>query len=78
MSDFFSDVESHRPQVSNPATNIALPNYRENCSNCGQTPTVDIANEKGKTVLRTGMCGVCTWGEAECLDPDNWEETFNE
>ncbi|QQX80825.1 hypothetical protein JK628_02835 [Shewanella sp. KX20019] len=55
-----------------PQTNIAKPNYEENCCNCGQTPTVEIYNEKGILVHSLDMCGVCTWGESACLDPEEW------
>ena len=50
-----------------------IPNYKRKCVVCGQTPTVDIKSvETGTIVDSTDMCGVCTWGEADCLDPDNW------
>lgn len=37
------------------------PDWTENCSTCGSTPVVP----------QTGMCGPCTWGEAETVD-GNW------
>lgn len=51
--------------------NIARPNYDTPCMVCEQVPTVDIIRG-GICVLHTEMCGVCTWGEVDCLDPDNW------
>lgn len=52
------------------------PDWDHACENCGETPVVTgVAVEgpdKGKVVLATGMCGVCTWGEAAALDPANW------
>lgn len=48
-----------------------VPDYRHECINCGQTPVV-TAERKGKVVLSTDMCGPCTWGEAETLDPSTW------
>lgn len=50
-----------------------VPNYRIHCIVCGQTPTVDILPIGGKPKHHTDMCGVCTWGEAECADPENWK-----
>ena len=37
------------------------PDYGHSCQ-CGNTPIIP----------RTGMCGVCTFGEAACLDPEEW------
>ena len=51
---------------------IAVPDYKTRCENCGQIPTVRIIDENGKTISPAEMCGVCTWGEADCIDPDNW------
>ena len=36
-------------------------NYVDKCDVCGALPTVEI----------TGMCGPCTWGEAETIN-GNW------
>lgn len=47
------------------------PNYELPCEVCGQTPTIDIFVE-GKLERRTEMCGPCTWGEADTIDPENW------
>jgi len=47
------------------------PDYSAKCANCGQTPTVTTI-KNGKLVERWDMCGVCVWGESECIDPDNW------
>jgi hypothetical protein len=48
-----------------------VPDYEHVCENCGETPVV-TGVRKGVVVVATGMCGVCTWGEADCLDPDQW------
>jgi len=48
-----------------------VPNYDDECMVCGQSPTVDIY-VNGKLENETEMCGVCTWGEAACIDPENW------
>lgn len=47
------------------------PDYNGRCEVCEQSPVVTLV-ENGKVTLRTGMCGPCTWGEAETLDPDTW------
>lgn len=49
------------------------PNWDGKCEVCGQSPTV-TAVKNGKVVLDNGMCGVCTWGEAACLDPEEWNK----
>jgi hypothetical protein len=48
------------------------PNYRTRCEVCGQTPTVRIRRENGKMFYDGTMCGPCTWGEADTIDPDKW------
>ena len=50
---------------------VTVPDYESNCSNCGQSPVVTI-EENGKVVHSTDMCGACTWGESDCIDPENW------
>lgn len=47
------------------------PDYESTCLNCGGTPTV-LGLKNGKVVYAAGMCGVCTWGEADARDPSNW------
>jgi hypothetical protein len=37
-------------------------NYEVECENCSQTPTVNDI----------GLCGACCFGEADCIDPNNW------
>ena len=52
---------------------VFKPNYKKRCMVCEGRPTVDIYDAKGeKKITSTEMCGVCTWGEAECHDPANW------
>ena len=38
------------------------PNYYIRCDTCRQKPTVN--NYK--------LCGACFFGEADCIDPQNW------
>lgn len=47
------------------------PDYKSKCCNCGQTPCVTGVKD-GKTIYESEMCGPCTFGEAECVDPANW------
>jgi len=53
------------------------PDYNSQCSNCDQTPVVNLIDGKGKVVHTTEMCGPCTWGEARTLDPDTWNEDIS-
>jgi len=48
------------------------PDYKNKCDCCGAIPTVTIVNSEGKQIYTTEMCGPCTWGEAETVDPDTW------
>jgi len=48
-----------------------IPNYEIKCEVCGQTPTVDTKDEEG-TIIHTGLCGPCCFGEADCIDPKEW------
>lgn len=49
------------------------PDYDSECCNCDQTPTVTAIDIKtGKINYRSDMCGPCTFGESDCIDPDNW------
>jgi hypothetical protein len=47
-----------------------VPDYTRNCD-CGATPVVTGVKD-GVVIYRGAMCGCCTWGEADCLDPANW------
>lgn len=48
------------------------PDYESACDNCGAKPTVTVVDKKGNVLHSTEMCGPCTWGEAETVDPDKW------
>jgi hypothetical protein len=48
-----------------------VPNYKVPCQNCGQTPTV-TAVKNDMVVYDNQLCGPCTWGNAETLDPEKW------
>lgn len=47
------------------------PDHSRTCAIC-DTPHVVTGVHSGKVVYQGDMCGVCTWGEAAMLDPDNW------
>lgn len=47
------------------------PDYEAKCINCGESPTV-LGVKGGKVVFAPGLCGPCTWGDADCIDPANW------
>jgi len=47
------------------------PDYKRKCINCEQTPVV-TAVKNGKVVYQGDMCGPCTWGESETIDPATW------
>jgi hypothetical protein len=40
--------------------------YEGHCENCGTSPVVSL----------TGLCGPCTFGEAACADPAEWEGDY--
>lgn len=48
-----------------------IPDYEQQCSVCDYSPTV-TGVENNKVVYDDGMCGACVWGDADCIDPDNW------
>lgn len=59
-------------KTEKPATEVeARPNWKRRCCVCAQEPVVDLY-EDGRLGHSTDMCGVCTFGEAECLDPEKW------
>jgi hypothetical protein len=50
---------------------IALVDYGCSCSACDTDHVVVMVTEDG-AIVGGDLCGVCTWGEAEMLDPDAW------
>jgi ribosomal protein L37E len=60
-------------KILDPQILKAEPNYEIECEVCGKKPTVDLYWKTSKILLnRTKMCGVCTFGEADAIDPENW------
>lgn len=49
------------------------PDYDTNCYVCGNTPVVTMVRNN-KIIYTMEKCGPCTWGEAEMLDPDEWNK----
>lgn len=47
------------------------PNYLNKCLVCEGSTTVDIYVDN-KLETETVLCGACTWGEADCINPENW------
>lgn len=47
------------------------PDYGSNCDLCDASPVVTVVKD-GEVLHSTNMCGPCTWGEANMIDPDNW------
>lgn len=47
------------------------PDYKHHCEVCGQTPVVTGVKDN-KVVYQGDMCGPCTWGEADTIDPATW------
>jgi hypothetical protein len=48
-----------------------VPDYKTKCQNCDQVPTVQVFIN-GKLDNHFEMCGPCTFGEAACIDPEEW------
>lgn len=48
-----------------------VPDYKHKCEVCEQKPVVTGVT-LGKVVYRSGMCGPCTFGSADAIDPEDW------
>ena len=49
------------------------PHYGKQCVVCGKSPCVQIRRmDNDEIIFASGMCGPCTFGEAACLDPEEW------
>ena len=46
--------------------------YEGECILCDKGPTVIVGNHQTK------MCGVCCFGEAKMVDPEEWPATMDE
>lgn len=49
------------------------PNHNGECCACGRAPTVTAVKD-GKVVADFELCGPCCFGEAACLDPEEWNK----
>jgi hypothetical protein len=51
----------------------ADPHYGKKCIVCGQSPCVQFRRvDNDKLEVATDMCGPCTFGEAACINPEEW------
>lgn len=51
---------------------IAIPNYKEKCCCCDSSPVAVIKSLDNGKEENSEMCGVCFFGEAACIDPEEW------
>jgi hypothetical protein len=49
-----------------------VPDYNNDCCNCGQSPVVTVVDSLGNKTTDFEMCGPCTFGTAKALDVDQW------
>jgi hypothetical protein len=49
------------------------PDFAHTCESCGASHVV-TAVKGGETVFQGTMCGVCTWGTLDMLDPEEWNK----
>lgn len=47
--------------------------YTHKCEVCGADHVVTGVKDD-KVVYQGDMCGVCTWGEVQMVNPDKWNE----
>lgn len=51
----------------------ADPHYGKKCIVCWQTPCVQFRRrDNDKLEVSYDMCGPCTFGEAACVNPEEW------
>lgn len=48
-----------------------VPDYSQQCDMCGQYPVVTL-QEEGEVIRNFEMCGPCTFGSVEYIDPEDW------
>lgn len=61
MNDPKDERPTHRREVLEHDDPRVTPDWTKGCENCGERPIVPL----------TGLCGPCTWGEAETAG-GNW------
>lgn len=49
------------------------PDYNHRCEVCDADHVVTGVKD-GKVVYQGSMCGVCTWGEVQMINPEKWNE----
>lgn len=62
------------PDVSNKRSLIGhlIGDYVQSCATCGWSPVPVISTPCGQIVPFTGMCAVCTYGDASMINDDEW------
>lgn len=50
---------------------VYVPDYNSLCGNCGQSPVVTL-EVGGEVETNFELCGPCVFGEAGCIDPEEW------
>ena len=53
------------------------PNYEQECSRCGYSPTVDVIRG-GRLVHTSDLCGIHFFQNIEAMDPETWNEQTTE
>ena len=64
------DAQS-KPDQETQTIEVFEPDYGGQCHLCGESPTV-IGLAGGRVIYESGMCGPCTFGNAEAFDPSTW------
>ena len=49
------------------------PDYTHRCEVCDADHVV-TGVKNGEVLYQGSMCGVCTWGEMEMINPENWND----
>lgn len=49
------------------------PDYDNTCIFCGLSPVVNITTDKA-IVYKTMMCGLCTFGTVDAINPEKWKD----
>lgn len=49
-----------------------VPNYDLSCDVCSHSPTVSLVDNNDNVIDETNLCGICCFGNSECIDPEKW------
>ena len=53
------------------------PNFEQECSRCGESPTVDVIR-KGKLAHASDLCGCHFFSDNRMIDPEMWNEEYSD